>query len=99
ASARTVLAWNPGQGHVLVGLLAQRGKAIASLSIASRDCLESAISMFNIVSAGWPSAPPAAYASEAELADAFPAGSFDLLIAAPRPVPRVPWQPYLAASA
>ena len=30
---------------------------------------------------------------------AFPEGSFDLLIAAPHPIPRVPWQGELARSA
>ena len=99
ASARTVLVWNPGQGHLPVGLLAQRGRAISSLSIAGRDSLECAISALNLSSMGRPSARVTALASEADLAAAFPEGSFDLIVAAPRPIPRVPWQADLAAAA
>jgi len=37
--------------------------------------------------------------SEVELASAAPAGSVDLLVAVPRPIPRVPWQRDLVESA
>ena len=99
ASAGTVLVWNPGQGHLPVGLLSQRGRTISSLSLAGRDRLECAISAMNLSVLGRPAAGVTAIASEAELADACPEGFLDLLIASPRPIPRVPWQRELAAAA
>ncbi len=99
APARTVLVWNPGQGHLPVGLLSQRGRTISSLNLAGRDSLECAISGMNLSSMGRPPVGVAALASESDLAGAFPEGSIDLLIAAPRPIPRVPWQADLAEAA
>jgi 16S rRNA G1207 methylase RsmC len=99
APARSVVVWNPGQGHLPVGLLAQRGRSISSLGIAGRDCLECAISQLNLSSLGRPPVKVAALASEEKLGDAFSEGSIDLLIAAPRPIPRVPWQADLARAA
>ena len=99
ASARTVLVWNPGQGHLPVGLLLQHGRTVSSLSIAGRDSLECAISRLNLSMMGRPPARVIALPSEADLADAFPEDSFDLLIAAARPIPRVPWQADLAEAA
>ena len=99
ASAGTVLVCNPGQGHLPVGLLSQRGRTISSLSLAGRDRLECAISGMNLSALGRPPAGVTAIASEAELADACPEGFLDLLIASPRPIPGVPWQRELAAAA
>ncbi len=99
APARRVLVWNPGQGHLPTGLLSRpRGKS-SSLSIASRDTLECAIAEMNLSAAGSPPASVHRICSEAELRKGFPEGSFDLILASPHPVPRVPWQAELAQSA
>lgn len=99
ASAPAVLVWNPGQGHLPVGLLSQHGRTISSFSIAGRDGLECAITALNLSSIGRTPARVAALPSEADLAVAFPGESFDLLIASARPIPRAPWQADLAAAA
>jgi len=99
ASARSVLVWNPGQGHLPVGLISQPGRTVSSLSLAGRDSLECAISRLNLSSIGRTPGGVAALASEADLVNAFPEGSIDLLIAVPRPVPRVPWQADLCKAA
>jgi protein-L-isoaspartate O-methyltransferase len=94
-----VLAWNPGQGHLAVGLAARSGRKIQSLALASRDALQCAITELNLASGGVPSVSSHALCSEAELPNAFPSGSFDQIIAAPMIVPRVPWQADLAKAA
>lgn len=99
AAAGHVLVWNPGQGHLPAGLLARPAQEISSLAIASRDFLQCAIAALNVASPGMPPLRIRALCSEADLGAAFPEGSFDLLIAAPHPIPRVPWQGELARSA
>jgi 16S rRNA (guanine1207-N2)-methyltransferase len=99
APARRVCAWNPGQGHLPVGLLAQPGRQLSSISIASRDFLQCAITGLNIASRGFPPANVRAICSEADLGASFASGSFDLLVAAPDPIPGAAWQAELARSA
>jgi len=94
-----VLVWNPGQGHLPAGLLARQGREISSLAIASRDCLQCAMAELNLSSMGRPPESIHSLCSEADLEKAFPEGSFDLMIAAPQAIPRVPWQPGLARAA
>jgi protein-L-isoaspartate O-methyltransferase len=99
APARRVLVWNPGQGHLPAGLLSRPGWKAPSLAIASRDTLECAMAEMNLSAAGYAPASVRSVCSEAELRGAFPEGSFDLIIAAPHPIPRVPWQAALARAA
>jgi precorrin-6B methylase 2 len=87
-----VLFWNPGQGHLPLFMAAGRGDGVRSVSLASRDCLELAITARNLAAIGRPPSAAVAAPTEADLEDAFPAGSFDLLVMNPHPVPRVPWQ-------
>jgi SAM-dependent methyltransferase len=91
-----VLFWNPGQGHLPAGLLAQAGQKISSVAIASRDVLQCAVAAMNVSSAGMPPESLRPLCSEADLETAFSAGAFDTVVAAPQPIPRVPWQPDLA---
>ena len=62
---RSVLFWNPGQGHLPVAALA--GAAAPSVTIASRDCLECAITSRNLARAGTRPAGVLCLASEAEI--------------------------------
>ena len=125
---RSVLFWNPGQGHLPAAAalsLALPGPALPgpaapgpaapgpaapgpaapgpaappSVAIASRDCLECAITSRNLTRIGVPPASIHCVGSEAEIGGIVPPDSVDLLIAVPHPVPRVPWQADLAGSA
>ena len=91
-----LLAWNPGQGHVPVALLSRDAQRISSIDIASRDLLQCTIAALNVSSMGKTPHSIQALCSEADLGSAFPDGSFDMVIAEPNPIPRVPWQPGLA---
>jgi 16S rRNA G1207 methylase RsmC len=92
-----ILAWNPGQGHLPVGLVSKTGKEISSVALASRDALQCEITALNLSSSGRAPETVRPLCSEAELAAAFPEGGFDAVIAAPQPIPRVPWQAELAS--
>ncbi len=94
-----VLIWNPGQGHLCAFLLSRKGNSISAISIAGRDTLELAITERNLRSRGRPPRHVRPLPAEAALATAWEPGSFDLLCAAPLPVPRVPWQADLLCSA
>jgi SAM-dependent methyltransferase len=94
-----VLVWNPGQGHIPVFLARRRGRWLKGISLASRDALELAISERNLRSCGMAPLAVGALPTEESLARARPPGSVDLLCAVPHPVPRVPWQEDLLASA
>ena len=110
---RSILFWNPGQGHLPAaaalgpalpdpaapGLAATGPAAPPSVTIASRDCLECAITSRNLTRMGVPPASIHCLGSEAEIGGIVPPDSVDLLVAVPRPVPRVPWQADLAGSA
>jgi 16S rRNA (guanine1207-N2)-methyltransferase len=91
--------WNPGQGHLPAALAAAKGKEVSSIVIAGRDCLECRMAGRNLASQGVPVSAARLLGSEAELATALAEGSLDLLVAAPHPVPRVPWQEDLAHAA
>jgi len=95
---RSVLVWNPGQGHLALASAAVAGPSV-SVAIASRDCLECAITGRNLATRGTGVDAVHLLASEEQIAGAVPADSVDLLVAAPHPVPRVPWQGDLAESA
>jgi len=99
AAADRVLVWNPGQGHLPVGLLARPGQGTSLMALASRDSLQCAIASLNLSSMGKPPASIHRLCSEADLGEAFPGGSFDQVIAVPNPIPRVPWQADLSAAA
>ncbi len=99
AVADRVLAWNPGQGHLPGGLLTRPGWGSSSVAIASRDTLQCAMAEMNLSAIGIPPASVHALSSESELQKTFAEGSFDLIIAAPHPIPRVPWQEELARAA
>jgi hypothetical protein len=92
SNPRNVLFWNPGQGHLASWLPAR------NISLASRDSLELSITNRNLTIAGHAPITAIPSPSERELRDLFPPESFDLLVADPRPVPRVPWQEELALS-
>ena len=94
--AGRVLTWNPGQGHLPVGLVSRPGSRISSVAIASRDALQCEMAALNLSSVGMKPQTVRPLCSEAELSSAFPEGGFDAVIAAPQPVPRVPWQAALA---
>ncbi|HTZ51881.1 MAG TPA: methyltransferase [Spirochaetia bacterium] len=98
SDGRSVLLWNPGQGHLALAAAAAAGRS-ASVSIASRDCLECAMTARNLAAQGTRLGGVHRLPSEVELASAAPAGSVDLLVAVPRPIPRVPWQRDLVESA
>ena len=91
-----VLAWNPGQGHLPVGLASRPGKKVSSVAVASRDALQCEMAALNLSSVGLKPETVRPLCSEADLAAAFPEGGFDAMIAAPQPIPRVPWQAELA---
>ncbi len=95
---RSVLLWNPGQGHLALSVVSILGPA-TSVTIASRDSLECAITGRNLARAGAPPRGTWLVSSEAELARAAPPSSVDLMVAVPHPVPRVPWQDDLVRSA
>jgi SAM-dependent methyltransferase len=94
-----VLFWNPGQGHLPLGILAMKGRGVKRVRLASRDALELAITERNLGAAGWGTAGSSLLPFEARLKEAAPAGSIDFLCAVPHPVPRVPWQGDLAECA
>jgi 16S rRNA G1207 methylase RsmC len=98
-SAGRVLVWNPGQGHLPMGLLSRPKHGIRSMTIASRDSLQCAVTALNLSSRGAAPASTLTLCEESELKEAVPEGPFDLMIASPQPVPRVPWQEALAGAA
>jgi 2-polyprenyl-3-methyl-5-hydroxy-6-metoxy-1,4-benzoquinol methylase len=94
----SVLIWNPGQGH-LAAALARAGGTAPALTVASRDCLECAITSRNLARLEMPCAGVHCIATEAEIVAAAPPSSVDLIVAMPHPVPRVPWQEDLVQAA
>ncbi len=98
SGAESVLVWNPGQGHI-PAWLCKRLPRRAAISIASRDSLECEITRRNMTALERPPLAATAVAAEGSLAEAFAGTSYDLLCAAPHPVPRVPWQPGVKESA
>ncbi len=92
-----MLIWNPGQGHLPVWLSKRRSPP-QEISIAARDCLECEITSRNMTTQGRSPVVAAAIPAEPTLAGAFPPASFDLICAAPHPVPRAPWYGGLLAS-
>jgi protein-L-isoaspartate O-methyltransferase len=98
-SAGRVLVWNPGQGHLPMGLLSRPKHGIRSMTIASRDSLQCAITALNVASIGAAPVGTLALCEESELEAAVPQRPFDLMIASPQPVPRVPWQAALTGAA
>jgi 16S rRNA (guanine1207-N2)-methyltransferase len=95
----SALVWNPGQGHVPAFLVSRTGAGMTGLCLAGRDALECEISRRNVTRLGCTQLGVKTAASEACLPDAFAGKSFDILCAAPHPVPRVPWQAALRESA
>ena len=96
AIAGRLLAWNPGQGHLPVGLASRPAPKITSVAIASRDALQCEIAALNLSSIGMVPEAVRTVCSEGDLGRAFPAGTYDAVIASPQPIPRVPWQAELA---
>jgi SAM-dependent methyltransferase len=90
--AGDLLFWNSGQGHLPVFLETRFGRAISSVSLASRDCLELAITARNLAAGGWSTREARAVPFEDGLIGAHPPSSFDLICMNPHPIPRVPWQ-------
>ncbi len=95
----SVLAWNPGQGHLPVWLLSRPGSSIGNLILASRDILECAVTERNMLERGAAPDGVLAACSEGHLRQLAPEASYDLLCAAVHPVPRVPWQADLSETA
>ena len=48
-----VLAWNPGQGHLPVGLASRPGKKVSSVAVASRDAVQCEMAALNLSSVGF----------------------------------------------
>ena len=97
AGGKRILVWNPGQGHLPVWL-STRQMRTREIAIASRDCLECEITRRNMAAIGRPLRAAVAVPAEASLPEAFAGTSYDLLCAAPHPVPRAPWHRGLLAS-
>jgi hypothetical protein len=95
----SALVWNPGQGHVPAFLVSRTSAGMTGLCLAGRDALECEISRRNVARLGCRPLEVITAASEACLPDAFAGKGFDILCAAPHPVPRVPWQAALRESA
>lgn len=94
-----VLFWNPGQGHLPVFAERRRARGFTRVRLAGRDALELAMTARNLAKAGREAVQALLLPTEAGLAEAFEAGSFDLLCALLRPVPKAPWHIDLARSA
>jgi predicted RNA methylase len=92
----SVLFWNPGQGHLPAGLASRPGHGMTAVHLASRDSLQCAIAALNLGSTARPPQSSRAVCSESDLEAAYPGGSFDLLVAEPMTVPRVPWHAELS---
>jgi 16S rRNA (guanine1207-N2)-methyltransferase len=99
AVSGTAAFWNPGQGHLPAAFLRMPGTRVSTVTLAGRDCLECRITARNLQSMGKPPSGEHLLASEAEIGGAFAEESLDLLVAAPHPVPRSPWQEGLLQSA
>ncbi len=94
-----LLAWNPGQGHLVAYLLRRHSRAVSGISLASRDSLELEITRRNLGAFGREPRTAAAIPSEIGLLDILPRASIDFFCAAPHPIPRVPWQSEMAEAA
>jgi hypothetical protein len=93
------LFWNPGQGHLPVYAERKRPRGFAAMLIAGRDALELAVTEHNLAAAGRQRVKAILLPTEAGLADAGEAQSFNLLCAVLRAIPKAPWRVDLVHSA